>query len=356
MRLQVRDLCRQLRISCRIRPDVMESSGTLQADTIAAFVYQLFLGLTKKGPEALPPVPKVPQDMKSGFSSGSDVLTDYLVPPGVHRQKPPTFVADSSDEVIERETTSPEELPLRESSNATPTGEHMPVIEYHSSPTFIRSPRKMYVGVEEEQSSSEDEDVQTRPVDSRIRKVSDVKTEREELPERGAWKGRRDTFVGGDADIGSSGLCKQVDSSAQEQTVLHALREGHQTEGCVSSGPDSNMSSPSWPPQLSVSDISLTEVSIPGALPTLAEETADTRQAGSSKHSRREGDSSKESKRRLPPVPGGVRAERGGASVIIVLEGTERAAVGDVYTYISIPVVVLLTSVWVVCDYVRVKT
>ena len=337
----MRDLCRQLRISCPIRPDVMASSATLQADTIAAFVYQLFLGLTKKGPEALPPVPKVPQDMKSGFSngstmfsSGSDVLTDYLVPPGVHRQKPPTFVADSCDEVIERETTSLEELPLRESSNATPNGEHMPLLEYQSSPTFYRAPLKMYGGVKEEQSSSEDEDVQTRPVDSRIRKVSDVKTEREELPERRAWKGGRDTFIGGGAEIGGSGLRKQVDGSAQEQTVLDALREGHHTEGCVSSGPDSNMSSPSWPPQLSVSEISLTEVSIPRALPTLAEETADTRHEGGSKLNKGERDSSKESKRRLPAVPGGVRAESGGASVIIVLEGTERAAVGDVYTYV----------------------
>lgn len=335
----------------------MESSAPLQADTIAAFVYQLVLGLTKEGPEALPPVPKVPKDMKSGFSNGStmfssasDVLIDYLVPPGVHRQNPPTFVADSRDQVIEREMTSPEELPLRESSSATPNGEHMPLMEYPSSPTFYRPPVKMYGGAEEEQSSSADEDSQTRPVDSRIRKVSDVKTEREELPERGAWKRAKGTFIGGGVEIGSSGLHEQVDRSAQDQTVLDALREGQRTEVCVSSGPDSNTSSPSWPPQLSVSEISLTEVSIPGALPTLEEETADTRQEGGSKHNRGKGDSSKESKRRLPPVPG-VRAESRGAPVIIVLEGTERAAVGGVYTYICL----LLLFCWPLCGFCAAK-
>lgn len=322
----------------------MESSAPLQADVIAAFVYQLYLGLTKEGPESLPPAPKIPQDMKSGysngsssFSSGNDALADFLIPPGVHRQKPPTLVGlESGNLGNEPRMTSPEELHLRETSNASPNGEHMPIMEYTASPTFHRPQFKMYGGVEEDQSSSEDEDSRMGRDDSqtvRIRKVSDVKAEKEGLQEEGAWKGGRETCISGGAEVGGSHPQGQVDSTAQGLTVLDALRERHQTEGGVSSGPDSNVSSPSRPSQLSVSEISLTEVTIPEALPTLAEETADTEQEVVIKHKEGKGDSAKENRRRLPPAPGAVRGGSGGASVIIVLEGTERVAVCDHAAY-----------------------
>ena len=336
----MRDLCRQLRISCPIRPDVMDSSAPLQADLIAGFVYQLFLGLTKEGPEALPPAPKVPPEMKNGYSNGSslfpsssDPLADYLIPPGVHRQKPPTFAPESDNAGSERGMSSPEDLTLRESSNVSPNGEHMPLVEYTASPTFLRPQFRMYAGAEADQSSSEDEDSRTGQVDSRIRKVSDVKAEREELQEGGAWREGRETSIGGGVKVGGNCPKEQVGSTAQRLSVSGALREGRKTEGGVSSGPDSDVSSPSRPSQISVSEISLSEVSVPGSLPTLLEETAGTRQEVGSKHNEGRGDGIKESKRRLPTVPGGVRGDSGGTSAIIVLEGTERLAVCDAYTY-----------------------
>ena len=340
MCLQVRDLCRQLHIPCSIRPDVMDSSAPLQGNMIAAFVYQLYLGLTKKAPEDLPPVPKKSQGLKNGYSGGSgdSGLLNDLMPPGVQPQKSPIFVhcsvvnaPESGNLDNEPESPSPVELRIEEMSIAPP-GEHLAIVEYAASPTFVRPKFKMYGGAGEDESSSEDESSRAEQGVNQtvhIRKVSDVNAENEGMQDEGAWKGGREVCSSGDTEAGGSQPQSQVDSTAQELTVLDALKEGQHTEVGVSNNPDLEISSPKQggvlPPQLSVSDITLTETPIPNALTTLSEERADVKEEEACKHSEGKEDGAKECTRRLPTVPGGVRKDaKIGATVIIVLDGTER--------------------------------